>query len=183
MILALTRRSQSVDLMKLDLASPQKWRYSRKLASLSSQGRETQEQSSFSPHSRVWTVSTLWTYKQKTESFRKQGDTECTRLFLVVVKPHKPVCSSTLARWLKSLVEKAGIDTGIFKVHSVRGAATCTCTCTSAALLHTIFWRWLTGIQSQSSITSQFDLAHLEQQCSPKVDRTQYKLPQMIWSF
>jgi hypothetical protein len=31
---------------------------------------------------------------------------------------------STLARWLKSLLGKAGIDTGIFKFHSVRGAAT-----------------------------------------------------------
>ena len=41
-----------------------------------------------------------------------------------MVKPHKPVSSSTLARWLKSLLEKAGIDTGIFKAYSVRGAGT-----------------------------------------------------------
>ena len=41
-----------------------------------------------------------------------------------VVKPHKPICSSTLARWLKSLLERAGIDTDTFKAHSVRGAAT-----------------------------------------------------------
>ena len=51
----------------------------------------------------------------------KQGDTERTRVFLAV---HKPICSSTLARWLKSLLERAGIDTGIFKAHSVRGATT-----------------------------------------------------------
>ena len=49
---------------------------------------------------------------------------ERTRLFLAVVEPHKPVSSSTLARWLKSLFGRAGIDTGIFKGHSVRGAAT-----------------------------------------------------------
>ena len=44
-----------------------------------------------------------------------------TRLILAVVKPHKPVSSSTLPRWL---LEKTGIHTGIFKVNSVRGAAT-----------------------------------------------------------
>ena len=44
-------------------------------------------------------------------------------MFLAVVRPHKPVCSSTLARWLKSLLDKAGIDTSIFKAHSTRSAA------------------------------------------------------------
>ena len=67
---------------------------------------------------------TLQVYEGKTESFRRQEDAERTKLFLAVVRPHKPVSSSTLARWLKSLLGKAGIDTGIFKAHSVRGAAT-----------------------------------------------------------
>lgn len=41
-----------------------------------------------------------------------------------MVRPRKPVCSSTLARWLSSLLDKAGIDTSIFKAHSTRSAAT-----------------------------------------------------------
>ena len=69
-------------------------------------------------------MATLRVYEQKTESFRSQENEGGTRLFLAVVRPHKPVSSSTLARWLKSMLEKAGIDTGIFKAHSVRGAAT-----------------------------------------------------------
>ena len=44
-------------------------------------------------------------------------------MFLAVVRPHKPVCSSTLARWLKSLLDKAGIDTSIFEAHSTRSTA------------------------------------------------------------
>ena len=44
------------------------------------------------------------------------------RLFLAVVRPHKLVCSSTLARSLCSLMDKAGIDTNIFKAHSTWGA-------------------------------------------------------------
>jgi len=34
------------------------------------------------------------------------------------------MCSSTLARWHKTLLEKAGIDTSFFKAHSTRSAAT-----------------------------------------------------------
>ena len=45
-------------------------------------------------------------------------------LFLGVCKPHKPVCSSTIARWLKSLLTRAGVDTEIFKAQSVRSAST-----------------------------------------------------------
>ena len=53
-----------------------------------------------------------------------QIQVEKTELFLAIVKQHKPISYSTLARWLKSVLEKAGIDTTIFKAHSVMGAAT-----------------------------------------------------------
>ena len=62
-------------------------------------------------------------YERRTESFRSGENEEQTRLFLAVVRPHKPVCWSTLARWLKSLLDKAGIDTSIFKAHSTRSTA------------------------------------------------------------
>ena len=39
------------------------------------------------------------------------------------VKPHKPVTSQRLANWLKEILGKAGIDTTVFKAHSVRGAS------------------------------------------------------------
>ena len=41
-----------------------------------------------------------------------------------MIKPHKPVSSSTVARWLKTVLNNAGIDASIFKAHSVRSAAT-----------------------------------------------------------
>ena len=40
------------------------------------------------------------------------------------MKPHKPVRSCTIARWLKTILENSGIDTKIFKAHSTRGAST-----------------------------------------------------------
>ena len=51
---------------------------------------------------------TLEAYENRTEGLRQQEDMERTRLFLAVVKPHKPVSSSTLARWLKSLLGSTG---------------------------------------------------------------------------
>lgn len=43
---------------------------------------------------------------------------------LGIVKPHKPVKACTVARWLKEMITRSGIDTELFKAHSVRGAAT-----------------------------------------------------------
>ena len=130
MILALTRPSRSADLVRLDL------RYCRHtpegvvfqepgLAKQSRQGKPRVEFffPAFPSNSRLCPQQTLRAYKQRTESFRTGGNEEQTRLFLAVVRPHKPVCSSTLARWLKSLLDKAGIDTSIFKAHSTQSAA------------------------------------------------------------
>ena len=40
------------------------------------------------------------------------------------MKPHKPVSSATIARWLREVLRLAGIDVSIFSAHSVRGAST-----------------------------------------------------------
>ena len=92
------------------------------LAKQSKQGKTRAEFffPAFSNNARLCPWQTLQAYEQKTEAFR--GGEEQMRLFLAVVRPHKPVCSSTLARWLRSLVDKAGIDTSIFKAHSTRDA-------------------------------------------------------------
>ena len=46
-----------------------------------------------------------------------------SRLFLSLVGKHSPVTSSTIARWLKTYLANAGVDTASFQAHSVRGAA------------------------------------------------------------
>lgn len=62
-------------------------------------------------------VRTLKTYIAKTRSLRKDN-----QLFISYVN-YKSVSTSTLARWLKSVLVLAGIDTNIFKAHSYRGAS------------------------------------------------------------
>ena len=46
------------------------------------------------------------------------------QLLISYHRPHKPVQSCTIARWIKSLLGSAGIDTSIFKGHSTRSAST-----------------------------------------------------------
>ena len=38
-------------------------------------------------------------------------------------KPHKPVSSETISRWIKDELSKAGVDTSVFKAHSCRSAS------------------------------------------------------------
>ena len=62
---------------------------------------------------------TLKAYENKTKLIR--GDE--TKLLVSFIKPHKAVTSSSVARWLKSVLSAAGIDTAIFSAHSTKGAS------------------------------------------------------------
>ena len=71
-------------------------------------------------------VECLRSYENRTIDFRPKNDSLPNPLFLSFIRPHKPVCSSSLARWIKSFLFLSGIDTTIFSAHSLRGAATST---------------------------------------------------------
>ena len=64
------------------------------------------------------TMSTLAEYILRTEKLRSSS-----KLFISFIRPHKPVTTSTVGRWIKSVLSSAGIDTSVFKAHSVRGAS------------------------------------------------------------
>ena len=61
---------------------------------------------------------TLKAYEERTASHRVAA-----KMFLSIIKPYKAISSSTVARWLKCLLESAGIDTSVFNAHPVRGAS------------------------------------------------------------
>ena len=63
---------------------------------------------------------TLRQYLTVTSPLHPEG---AVKLFVAVVKPHNPVSSSSIARWLRDTLRQAGIDVGIFGAHSVRGAS------------------------------------------------------------
>ena len=93
-------------------------------------------------------VRTLQAYETATQNIRDNNKE--TKLFLATIKPHKTVASSTIARWLKTIMERAGIDTSIFKAHSVRSASVSTAASagvTTADILKAADWTNLSFFQ------------------------------------
>jgi site-specific recombinase XerD len=52
-----------------------------------------------------------------------RNDSNSESLFIGSNKPHKPVSSLTIGRWIKEQLKEASIDTSVFSAHSARGAA------------------------------------------------------------
>ena len=128
-LLALTRPSRSADLSNLDITGRQ---YRPEgvaflpctLAKQSRQGKPIAEFffPSFPHDTKLCPVMTLRAYEERTRGLRSIE----TRLLVSLIKPHKKVTSSTIARWIRSLLEAAGVNTSIFQAHSVRGASSST---------------------------------------------------------
>ena len=78
---------------------------------------------SFPPDRRLCFVKYLKRYEKVTERFRNNSNYNSNRLFLSYIKPHRRVLSSTIARWVKSVLTLSGIDTESFSAHSTRAAA------------------------------------------------------------
>ena len=128
MLLALTRPSRSADLSQLDLRFrrylPEGVSFQQtKLAKQSRQSKPVAEFFflAFMANPLLCPVVTLRAYEGRTKEFRREEGSN--PLFLTTIRLHNVASSSTIARWLKSILEKAGVDTSIFKAHSVRGAA------------------------------------------------------------
>jgi hypothetical protein len=70
-------------------------------------------------------VECLELYLKSTAQWRESTDgVERNNLLLSYVKPNKPITAASVARWLKTTIGMSGIDTGVFKAHSTRSAAT-----------------------------------------------------------
>lgn len=74
----------------------------------------------FKDQPEVCVASALQTYINRTANIRNSID----KLFLTYKKPIKAATTQTLARWIKVVLSKSGIDTSIFKAHSTRHAST-----------------------------------------------------------
>ena len=75
------------------------------------------EFSSFTENEKLCVVACLKEYLERTAAISVHED----KLFLCYSKPHNAASKDTVARWLRNLLEEAGIDN--FKPHSFRGAA------------------------------------------------------------
>ena len=78
---------------------------------------------SFLADIRLCPKQTLLQYISRTESFRPTDSGQKNNLFISYIKPHNPITSSSIARWITSMLKLAGIDTETFKAHSTRSAS------------------------------------------------------------
>ena len=129
MLMALVRPCRSADLANLNINfkqfSPEGVTFfPTKLAKQSRPGKEmtTFFFPAFPHNDRLCPVQALRVLELRTSERRKEK--KQSSLFLALIKPYNPVAPSTIARWLKSILSKAGIDTSTFKAHSIRGAST-----------------------------------------------------------
>ena len=129
MLLALTSASRTLGLHHLDI------RYMGKVADcvvfaygkLHKSWRKGQKPpqvtfAKFEENESVCVVSTLNCYLDRTQSWRTSD--KKNQLLLSYVKPHGPVQSCTIARWIREFLGMTGVDTSIFKAHSTRAAST-----------------------------------------------------------
>ena len=170
MLLALTRPSRSADLSQLSLSGK---RYKpdgvvfapTSLAKQSRQGKQITE--FFFPHyPGLCPVATLKAYEERTVPVR---GTE-SKLFLALIKPFKAVTSSMIARWLKSLLESAGVDTSVFNAHSVRGASSTAAAnlgITTNDILKAVDWSSESVFQGFT--TNQLKILRMVERCSRRL--------------
>jgi hypothetical protein len=126
-LLAMTSLSRCADLASIRLQSvsfsgrgaafsldrPRKAQHAGPLHSLSI--------GAWSQNPAICPVFCLRQYIDRTASLRNESNNNS--LFIGSTKPHKPVSSSTIGRWIKDQLKEAGIDTTVYSAHSVRGAA------------------------------------------------------------
>lgn len=127
MLIALTNASRSQTIHLLDLKHMQKRKdgFYFTMNSLLKQSRPGYKNPQISlkaypPDRRLCVFSVMKEYLQRTESIRCREN----RLIISYIKPHKSVSSNTIARWIKTVMCRAGINTEIFTAHSVRSAST-----------------------------------------------------------
>ena len=71
-------------------------------------------------NTKLCVVSVLHDYLARTRQIRNS----CDQLLISYQKPHQAITKDTLARWLRDVLTKSGVDTEVFSAHSTRSAST-----------------------------------------------------------
>ncbi|KAJ8044060.1 hypothetical protein HOLleu_11420 [Holothuria leucospilota] len=74
--------------------------------------------SKFKEDERVCVYSLIEHYIERTKALRNQS-----KLVISYRKPHAPVGAETISRWIREVLEAAGVNTKMFTAHSTRAAA------------------------------------------------------------
>ena len=74
----------------------------------------------FVADSKLCVATVLDEYIDRTSSLRGEEQ----QLFISYTKPHHGVSKDTISRWIRTVMQKAGVGTTVFKPHSTRAAST-----------------------------------------------------------
>ena len=77
---------------------------------------------SFPDDPQLCPVEVIKSYISMTKEWRV-GNNGRSSLFISHISPHDPIGTSSIARWIKDLLDLSGVDISVFQAHSVRGAA------------------------------------------------------------
>ena len=126
MLIALTTaaRVQSIHLLSVNSMVKGKNEFIFEFTSLLKQSRPGFKLSpihmkAYPPDRRLCIYFVLKEYLSRTKHLRK-----CNSLLISYVKPHETVSKDSIARWIKTIMQRAGIDVLKFSAHSVRSACT-----------------------------------------------------------
>jgi len=128
---------------------------------------------SFSSDKKLCPKEALQAYVARTEYLRGEGK---DKLLLSYVKPHSPISSSSVARWIVTLIKSAGIDTDTFKSHSVRSASA-TAAASAGITTNEIMDAAVGDLNLflRGFITNQATVTLWEKQCCPNLQQILYK--------
>ena len=85
---------------------------------------KTSFHASFPQNELLCPCSSLKEYEKRTKPFRPSSETEPNKLFFSVNRPHTPIAAGILSHWVQDCLLDEGIDSNVFKVHSIRSTAT-----------------------------------------------------------
>lgn len=74
----------------------------------------------YTENSLICPVLTIKEYLSRTSKIRGEN----TQFLLSFKKPHRPITTQTMSRWVKDIMSKCGINTEVFSAYSTRHAAT-----------------------------------------------------------
>ena len=125
MALISAQRAQSLQLLTLDNMLLKESSVTFQLDELLKQNRPGNtgfrlHMKAYPPDRRLCVVNYIKHYIGRTKDLRGEE----RRLFISFRKPHTRITSQTISRWIKDVMDDAGIDTTVYKAHSTRAAAT-----------------------------------------------------------
>lgn len=127
MLIALTNaaRSQTIHMLNVNKLIKEKSQFVLQVDSLLKQSRPGFDCSvvklkCYPPDRRLCVYTVMKEYLHRTKKLRKEPN---KKLLISYIKPHGPVSKDTVSRWIRTVMNRSGVNLDIYGPHSVRSAS------------------------------------------------------------